>query len=279
MVILLPVCQDHLAVFHDGRSFSLPIAFPATDETFAHAAQRLVVTLGNFKGSTLSCTGTISTVELCRADIPVVHGLPALSLPGMQWQAAARVHMREACHRAHFAALCLFGVLPPCDCVVNVASLAALAVSTPETSLLPDLLSSQQQDPFLQQVAEGVDSIDQGVWLDFLRNEQGLLCYSSDGDATSRICVPKVSRDAILHAAHGGALVGHPGVTRTPANVAHFFWWPNLFRDVTHFVCSCRTCATAKGSSGLQLGVDSFTSVPVQLFTHWSMDLIGPLPK
>ena len=118
MVILLPVCQDHLAVFHDGQSFSLPIAFPATDETFAHAAQRLVVTLGNFKGSTLSCTGTISTVELCRADIPVVHGLPALSLPGMQWQAAARVHMREACHRAHFAALCLFGVLPPCYCVV-----------------------------------------------------------------------------------------------------------------------------------------------------------------
>ena len=123
-------------------------------------------------------------MELCRADIPVVHGLPALSLPGMQWQAAARVHMREACHRAHFAALCLFGVLPPCDCVVNVASLAVLAVSTPETSLLPDLLSSQQQDPFLQQVAEGVDSINQGVWLDFLRNEQGLLCYSIDGDAT-----------------------------------------------------------------------------------------------
>ena len=44
-------------------------------------------------------------------------------------------------------------------------------------------------------------------------------------------------------------------------------------------VRSCRTCSTAKSSSGLQLGVDNFSSVPVQPFTHWSMDLIGPLPK
>jgi hypothetical protein len=73
--------------------------------------------------------------------------------------------------------------------------------------------------------------------------------------------------------------VGHPGITRTAATVAQFFWWPNLFRDVAHFVRSCRTCATAKSSSGLRLGVDSFSSAPIQPFTHWSMDLIGPLPK
>jgi hypothetical protein len=91
--------------------------------------------------------------------------------------------------------------------------------------------------------------------------------------------VPKLSRDAVLHAAHGGALVGHPGITRTAANIAQFFWWPNLFRDVAHFVRSCRTCATAKGSTGLRLGVDSFSSEPLQPFTHWSMDLIGTLPK
>ncbi len=126
---------------------------------------------------------------------------------------------------------------------------------------------------------EGIKGSDHGEWRDFSRNEAGFICYQRDGDAISRSCVPKVSRDAVLHAAHGGTFVGHPGITRTAANVAQFFWWPNLFRDAAHFVRSCRTCATAKSSTGLRLGVNSFSSVPVQQFTHWSMDLIGPLPK
>ena len=91
--------------------------------------------------------------------------------------------------------------------------------------------------------------------------------------------MPKTSRDSILHTAHERALVGHPGVTRTEANIVQVFWWPNFFRDVCHFVRSCRTCDTAKSSDGLRLGVDTFSSVPIQPFTHWSMDLIGPLPK
>jgi len=161
----------------------------------------------------------------------------------------------------------------------GVASLAAITASTPSSSLLPDLLGAQQKDPFLQQVMEGVRGSDDGVWRDFFCNQEGFLCYQRDGDAVPRLCVPKASRDAILHAAHGEALVGHPGVTRTAANIAQFFWWPNLFRDVGHFVRSCRTCATAKNAAGLQLGVDNFSSVPVQPFSHWSMDLIGPLPK
>jgi len=48
---------------------------------------------------------------------------------------------------------------------------------------------------------------------------------------------------------------------------------------VAKVVRSCRTCAAAKSSTGLRLGVDTFSSVPLQPFTHWSMDLIGPLPK
>ena len=96
---------------------------------------------------------------------------------------------------------------------------------------------------------------------DFFRNDQGFLCYQYEGDALLRICVLKVSRDAVLHDAHGGALVGHPGITRTAVNVAQFFWWPNLFHDVVHFVHSWRTCATAKSSSGLRLVVDSFSIV------------------
>jgi hypothetical protein len=218
-------------------------------------------------------------VELWRVDIPTVHGLPLLVLTGLHWQTTVGMQQWESWCCAHFDALQLFGVLPHNEGCASVESLAVLAASAPSVSLLPELKTAQQHDPFLWQVAKGVDGSDHGVWRDFFRNEQGFLCYLREGDAVPRICVPKLSRDAVLHAAHGGALVGHLGITCTAANIAQFFWWPNLFRDVAHFVRSCRTCATAKGSTGLRLGVDSFSSVPLQLFTHWSMDLIGPLPK
>ena len=207
---------------------------------------------------------------------------PTLLVEGLQWKPTGDIQRREYWRRAHFDALRLFGVLPFGDAdrgANGVASLSALTASSPSNSLLPDLLAAQRQDPFLQQVAAGVTDSDDGMWRDFFRNKEGFLCYQRDGDAVPRLCVPKISRDAILHAAHGEAMVGHPGVTRTAANIAQFFWWPNLFRDVGHFVRSCRTCSTTKSSSGLQLGVENFSSVPVQPFTHWSMDLIGPLPK
>ena len=203
-------------------------------------------------------------------------------MDGLQWRSTEDIQQRECWRRAHFDALRLFGVLPIFDesqGVAGIASLSALTAPSPSTSLLPELLVAQQHDRFLQQVAAGVKDSDDGVWRDFSRTKEGFLCYQREGDAVPRICVPKMSRDAILHAVHGEAMVGHPGVTRTAANIAQFFWWPNLFRDVAHFVRSCRTCATAKTSSGLRLGVDNFTSVPIQPFTHWSMDLIGPLPK
>jgi hypothetical protein len=279
LVILLPVCQENIAVFHDGRSFSLTIDLPTAEEAPAGVAQRLAHTLGAFTDAALSDVGAQGNVELWRVDIATVHGLPLLALTGLHWKTTAGMQRRESWCRAHFDALRVFGVLPHTEGCASVASLAALAASAPSASLLPELKTAQQHDPFLQQVAEGVDGSDHGVWRDFFRNEQGFLCYRREGDAVPRICVPKLSRDAVLHAVHGGALVGHPGITRTAANIAQFFWWPNLFRDVAHFVRSCRTFATAKGSTGLRLGVDSFSSVPLQPFPHWSMDLIGPLPK
>jgi len=279
VVMLLPVCDDHIAVFHTGQSFSLPLASPAAHENSASAVQLLVKMLGGGTDAALSRVGAWGNVELWRADILPSRGLPALGLDGLQWRAVSEIQTRESWRRAHFDVLRLFGVLPPAEGRVGVASLAAIVASAPSVSFLPDLLTAQQNDPFLQLVAQGLASSDQGQWRDFFRNDQGFLCYQRERDAVPRVCVPKASRDAVLHAAHGGALEGHPGITRTAANIAQFFWWPNLFRDVAHFVRSCRTCATAKSSSGLQSGIDSFSSVPIQPFTHWSMDLIGPLPK
>ena len=102
-------------------------------------------------------------MELWRADISSVPGLPALSLDGLQWQSAVGVQMRESCRRAHFDALRSFGVLLPSEGSVSMVSLAALVVSAPSALFLPELLTTQQHDPFLQQVAEGVAGSDQDV--------------------------------------------------------------------------------------------------------------------
>ena len=282
-VVLLLVCDDNIAIFHDGLAFSLPVVSPVTQESAEVAVQLLAEDMG-LGDADIGYVGSLGEVQFWRAEVPGGSAPQALTLAGLRWWSSADVQLRDTWRRAHFDALRFFGVLPlgEAGCKgekAGVASLAALASSSPSASILPELLVAQTSDPFLQQVEEGIKGSDHGEWRDFSRNEAGFICYQRDGDAISRICVPKASRDAVLHAAHGGALVGHPGITRTAANVAQFFWWPNLFRDVAHFGRSCRTCATAKSSTGLRLGVDSFSSVPVQPFTHWSMDLIGPLPK
>ena len=65
---------------------------------------------------------------------------------------------------------------------------------------------------------------------------------------------------------------------RTEASVARSYWWPGLHRDVAHFVRSCRTCSAAKSSTALRLGVESHSAVPVEPFSNWVIDLIGPVP-
>jgi hypothetical protein len=249
------------------------------EEVPESVARRMMHNMGVHTDVTISYVGAKGNVQLWRADILQVPELLTLTLPGLQWQTSAGMRWGETWLRADFNALQLFGVLQYHEDGVTVVSLAVLATSAPSSSFLPELKTAQQHVPFLQNVAEEVDSSNHGDWRDFCQNKQGFLCYQREGEETQRICVPRQSRDAVLHKAHGDALAGHPGITRMSANLAQFFWWPNMSRDVAHFVRSCRTCAAAKSSTGLRLGVDSFSSVPLQPFTHWSMDLIGPLPK
>jgi hypothetical protein len=111
LVILLPVCQDNIAVFHDGRSFSLPIAIPTAEETPCGTAP------GAHFGS--------------------VHGR------------SARMQRWESWCRTHFNALLLFGVLPHNEGCATVASLAVLAASAPSALLLPELKTAQQHSTTL----------------------------------------------------------------------------------------------------------------------------------
>ena len=273
-VLLLPVCQHRVAVCHSGGLFRLPSLPCVPGQSPAAAALQLARALG-CTAALPRVVGQLQNFSLWMVEVPPSALSVELGDPACSWRDSTgidSVQLRATWVRSHFEALRLFGVVPTDDQHPGfVATLSSLASSAPSSSLLPDLLRAQKDDPFLQQVARGVADSDDGTWRDFFCDDHGFLCYRREADALPRICVPRASRDAVLRAAHGEALTGHPGIHRTAAVVAHFFWWPNLFRDVAHYVRSCRTCAAAKNSTALRLGVDTFTSVPVQPFTHWSL--------
>ena len=162
-----------------------------------------------------------------------------------------------------------------------ISSAQGLSVLTDvlvSSSLLDEIAMATSADAFLSKVLCRVQESDTGSWRDFSLGVGGVIQYQRSEDLMPRVCVPHVCRAAVLHTAHGDSvLAGHPGMERTVASVARSYWWPGLHRDVAHFVRSCRTCAAAKSSTALRLGVESHSAVPVEPFSNWAMDLIGPV--
>ena len=134
-------------------------------------------------------------------------------------------------------------------------------------------------DGFLSGVLESVKDSDNKFFRNFFLDSNDLLFYQRPEDVRFRVCVPGTSREVVLRAAHGDSVLArHPGIDRTSAAVSYAYSWPNLFADVAHFVRSCTVCAASKSSNQLRMGAESFSSIPLQPFTSWAMDLFGSLP-
>ena len=178
--------------------------------------------------------------------------------------------------RTSFEALRKFGVhAPPAG---TVAMLTDTAVS--DSSLLTAVMQGVLDDAFLAPVARRVKESDNDTWRGFFTAPDSTLRYQREGDATARICVPSKCRGAVMRASHGGDLLtGHPGIDRTLAEIARYWYWPSLAKDVAHFCRSCRVCAGAKSSNQRRLGVDAYSEIPLFPFTQWSMDLISMPPS
>jgi len=147
------------------------------------------------------------------------------------------------------------------------------------TSLKSDIRKAVPKDTLFKLVSESVKAAGDKYFRDFFFDSNKVLCYQRAEDSKPRVCVPAVCMEAVLRAAHGDSvLAGHLGVGRTSAAVAHSYYWPRLFADVSHFVRSCKTCAAAKSSNQKRMGAESYSAVPIQPFTSWAMDLIGTLP-
>jgi hypothetical protein len=111
-VVLLPVCQGRVAVFHDGTRFSLQVTVPMASEGPENVAHRMLRSMGVTAKVELHRVAAKGSLQFWRADILQPPALTVFALPELQWQHSAGMHRRDMWRRAHFDALRLFGVLP-----------------------------------------------------------------------------------------------------------------------------------------------------------------------
>jgi len=148
-----------------------------------------------------------------------------------------------------------------------------------QVGLVKELTVAVSTDGFLSGVLESVKDSDDNLFSNFFLDAAGVLWYQRAEDVRARVCVTSTCRETVLRAAHGDSvLAGHPGIDRTYAAIAYAYYWPGIANDVVHFVRSSTVCAAAKSSNQLRMGTETFSAVPLQPFTSWTIDLIGLLP-
>ena len=123
-----------------------------------------------------------------------------------------------------------------CEVTPNSVRLGTLRITS---ELLGDIREGQKTDPFLRNQLEAIES-----------GRDSSFNVGSDGalQLQDRICVPNVLelRKIILEEGHRSNLSIHPNATKMYQDLKMMFWWPNMNREVSEFVCACLVYQKAK---------------------------------
>ena len=92
-----------------------------------------------------------------------------------------------------------------------------------------------------------------------------------------RIVIPTHRVKNILSGAHDYHLSGHQGAERTYQQLAKIYWWPQMWKDVQHYIRTCDICQKRKTIKDFVPRQPSTT--PNAPFEHIGIDVIGPLPR
>ena len=112
-------------------------------------------------------------------------------------------------------------------------------------------------------------------------NDNGLLMRQwrnrTDYDVIDQIVLPYCLRSEVLKIAHDVPAAGHLGMTKTKNRILRYFYWPNIYKDITKYVRSCDVC---------QRIISKTNKAPMckpaiieQAFSRISIDTVGPIRK
>ena len=108
------------------------------------------------------------------------------------------------------------------------------------------------------------------------RLENGLLYYGVIDGFQDRLVIPtKDLQYEILRTYHSSKAAGHPGISRTYANIAPFYYWKKMKNMITKFVKSCESCQKAKNSHLLPIGVYHPLEIPTRRFEAINIDFVS----
>ncbi len=95
-----------------------------------------------------------------------------------------------------------------------------------------------------------------------------------------KIAVPSVPdiRKLIMRELHDPPYAGHIGSRRTHEAIARTYWWPDLARNVSDYVCSCIVCQRNKTGTQRPARLLQPLQIPERKWGSVGMDLIVGLP-
>jgi len=236
---------------HGNGLWSVTIQHNATSHDAACREIRALV-LEKVATPRMTCVAHTNGISLWRADFRGTHRPTSLTNP-CQCLLPANLPSRKREYQPHFEVLTYVGVWGAGDnstvfnvdnsASVGLQSLCAMkithqAADLPVVStLLHDIRANILEDAFWGDVLQAVLDSDDNFYRDFFLDDNRVLCFRRTEDVVARVCVPALSREAVLRSGHGDSLLaGHPGIDRTIASVAHSFYCPGLHADVAYFV-------------------------------------------
>ncbi|XP_025625640.1 uncharacterized protein [Arachis hypogaea] len=82
----------------------------------------------------------------------------------------------------------------------------------------------------------------------------------------------------LQHEYHDSVIGGHAGIAKTVERICAIFYWPNMQRDIRHYVLNCCVCQQAKVDTKALAGLLKPLPVPSQVWKDIAMDFITALP-
>ena len=153
-----------------------------------------------------------------------------------------------------------------------------------------DLLSLQQQDPFISALSHFIkrnilpSNPLKAAYLQriapscfFERDILWRRISRHDMPHRNVLLLPLSLTDGIIHSTHTSLLSGHEGVSRTKERLLQNYFWPNMDHTITQHVSSCPRCQVRRTSDRPKPPL--LTSMPqcTSLNQRVAIDLMGPL--